>query len=1255
MTTETKPAPGLFMPAVSEEQKRRQRALQRARERLAQVKTKAAKGPPRITETPAEQPLARPGPGGGRLAAAGMPLPKPAFETPPGGPGAFLPKRFDSLEEARAQAQRDFPQAVAEAQASPPKGVGPVGALANVGAAYQQGVVEPLAAAATLGAQKLFPGQQEIEQKFQEARARGEPGFEALLEAYKNTEMPALKVPILNELAKRYAPGVFPEGISVGVKGATELTLDPLNLVFVSKPAVKAAQVGARAARRGVAEALVSTPSGTAQRAGLRVAGIREVAGASQTTAKNRLVNVLRRLAKEEELGKEDTAALIRAVRTNDPLLLEELPPMPPPIEKLLTAYRLSLEQSPSPSTASIARGQAEMAMTPTPSALARVPPAPPVAVVEALPPPVPVRREQLSLGPGREPLAIESPRPLDLAAARARIRRRTARVQKKEPIVAGPRTEPLGRPPEPPTVPPQEVGFPTLPPPEASGARFLAESPLLSDLVKEVVSSGNPVVKWLIGRTGINPSVLAEDPIGKALIAYYRKGVADEELRKVALSASLDSHAQRGAARLGVVLPIHGDGFYGTTGKLWQDVFSRPGDYRLTAPQRALIDDYLRVLNEAETRAQSLGLAPVPTRGEEGWFYVPRQVKGIRGIEIRRPSSPRLQRIYDEATEGYAAGVRYDRDPRATLDLHLRIRQQEIREHELSKLLEPQSITASKLIPESVRQRLTDAIAAKNTAEAAGRKRIQATAQEIGKTPMPSTFGRKLLADPEVQAARAEWKKARTSYARSLEAARRAEVAPGWLFGKQERDIPIAMWRNRYFPREQQKQLVDGLGLFSGQVKPNVFTQAFESLGNTMRFVGSVGDLAMPFLQGQTLLVRNPVAWGRMALRHDQALFDPTVQARLIRDNLPDYQWLASHGVPIGDPEFFTALEAGKGFSPGKILELFPNGEEARRFAQNMGRQSFGRFQAAYNTGLGQERVMFLRALRTGWKGTDSELAAEIRNLTGGLDSRALGVSPSRRAVESMWLSFSPRLFRSTVALSADAIRAFTQLARGMPPTVQQTDALHTLGMWAAAITAAYITTGVALGKSQEEIATGLNPLSGKRFLSHEIMGDWIGVGGQVRAIAQLIGVLVSSAGPGGKPVGDLISGDQFDNPLIAFYRNRAAVGLNITAVSLEGLSGGRWNLYPYEWVDGPRDILKQLGASSIPFTAQGQLEGEQPLTGVLAFTGLRTSPQTKAEAGASGGPGRLPATSRYFVSQSLAERRARARRRRRTPVPRR
>jgi hypothetical protein len=229
------------------------------------------------------------------------------------------------------------------------------------------------------------------------------------------------------------------------------------------------------------------------------------------------------------------------------------------------------------------------------------------------------------------------------------------------------------------------------------------------------------------------------------------------------------------------------------------------------------------------------------------------------------------------------------------------------------------------------------------------------------------------------------------------------------------------------------------------------------------------------------------------------------------------------------------------------------------------------------------------------------AERQAFIRNLTGGLDSRALGVGPTQRALEGFYLAFSPRLLRSTVALVGD-------LSKGLADPRGRA-AAEALSKLVAGTTGLYVVTGLALGKDWEEIKTGLNPLKGKRFLSHEVNGDWIGVGGQVRAITQLLAHMAANYD---NPEA-FASADIQENPLLAAYASRGAPALNIVGGTVEATTG--LDAAPYDDINGPRDLLKHLGTSALPFVLQGILEGEAPLTSGAAMVGARTSAGTVFE----------------------------------------
>lgn len=760
--------------------------------------------------------------------------------------------------------------------------------------------------------------------------------------------------------------------------------------------------------------------------------------------------------------------------------------------------------------------------------------------------------------------------------------------------------------------------------PPENSSF-FIAQLRDLRDVASHVVATDNAVIKWVgtkSGLQGINPSFLRHTRVGRLVTGYYRQKVAAGEAAEVAVAAALDVRAQRFTGRTSPVTPVNSDGFYGDTGKLWQDVFSEPDKFNLTANQRKYIDDYHQVIDEIEAERVANGLrARAKTNTPDGWFYTPRSVEELQGFDVLRRSDASLARKFDEATDGFNRGVKYSNNPRETLLFHVKSGYNEIIAKQLDDALVAHSVRPSKLVPVAITAASGVAVRAAASARSTLRRLIreQARLQILAKATktrkaakgVQTRAANKVAAiNPEVIAAKAELDKAikelkrvQNQYRNAITSAKNAVSAPGNLFGRASTDkIAIGIWRNKFFPKEDADNLKDAIGAVVAP-KANIFAKGLERLGNTIRFLASVGDFAAPFIQGLPVLADNPVVWARATAMHYTAWFDPTVQSRFLRDHLTTYKKMARDGIPVGDPEFFAALEKGRGFSPGQLLELLPKGQTARGIAQQTGRQTFGRFQSSYSTFLGQSRALLYEALEDGWKGRSDELAAYLRNLTGGLDSRALGVGPSQAATESVWLAFSPRLLRSTFGLVGSALQPWTYRGRR---------SLKNLSVMVSGATGIYISTGLAMGRPWEEIVDGLDPTNGKKFLSYKFGDDYIGVGGQVRAITQFTAAMYSTLVPGGKPITDLLPWniDIFENPVLAFYFSRGAPAVNIVSAIIEVGTG--LDAAPYEVIDGPIDLAQFIGTSALPFAIQGMLEGDSGFATLAGLAGARTSPAT-------------------------------------------
>lgn len=947
-----------------------------------------------------------------------------------------------------------------------------------------------------------------------------------------------------------------------------------------------------------------------------------------------------------------------------------------------------------------------------------------------------------------------------------------------------------------------------------------------MRDLIDEVEVSSNPFTRFLVGKSGINPSILRNSLVGKMFIGFNRQKIASDELRDLVVSSTFDKHAKGMVDRFGHILPIDNDGFIQGTGKLWNDVFSRPDDFVISAngtPLRALIDDVHDLIDTMNRWRENAGLKPFKKLTREGnWFWIPRQVTTIEGVVLQKPSNPKLQRLWEEASEGFAKGVRYNTDPRATIDIYVRQTLREIMEKEFDDIVKENlaSITPKMLIPRRIvelrdnaaealkrakrevssihiplvdakKQRalinisrgydealrraaqagipivitrtmktklkktlnpktdktFTDADiktmkpeevfdtlyppqavppiaapvamskAAFNSASLTKKEMIargadgnlnRAIETEVpisrieGLEPIPSMEGgyvpgrritqpveikyengqfilysgnhrvqqaiangdskirafvegsyedlsgilppstaapvprgkaallggrrqlealikerqvtrqtlitRRAAANRAEKIAQGEWQRAEIAYRRAMESAKAASVAPAHLFSFGDAQaggkIGIKQWHNRFFPEEIAKELENGMAEIINPAELDVFSKGIRTVGDSVRVLSAGADMAMPFIQGLPMLARNPLRWAEMTKKHYQAFFDPQVLAREFREHEKTYVKMARNGISIGDPEMYAALRQGQLPSLDAMWGKLPKGAEVRSLLSKGGKQTWGRFQSSYNTGLATMRRLTWEALEPNWKGTESQLAQYIRNLSGALDSRALGVSPKRSALEGMYLAFSPRLLRSTIGLFAMAAK---------PGTPQGKEALRTLGQLMGGAVGFYVVSGLALGKSWEEIGTGLTPTEGKKFLSHEINGDWIGVGGQVRAIMQAMSHAYSSLAPGGQPIQNLYSLNQYDNPIIAMWQSRGAPALGLTQATAEAVFGA--DVLPFDKVDNVPDLIKHVGTSALPFSIQGMAEGEDVLATAFGFTGMRTSAQTPGE----------------------------------------
>jgi hypothetical protein len=809
----------------------------------------------------------------------------------------------------------------------------------------------------------------------------------------------------------------------------------------------------------------------------------------------------------------------------------------------------------------------------------------------------------------------------------------------------------------------------------EILGNKYVAALPGFERQVEQIKTIDNRFIAAIVSKLGINPSVAATTPVKQAIIAYARGTTSIENLVEVALQGGLDVHRSRtgigGIGRFFGMSPvkINADGTVKGTGVLWQDVFSNPAAYsdKLSDKAMAYIMDYIQIIDEAEALRVAKGLDPLG-KNKEGWFYIPRQITDDKGMKMLQRSDYHVVRTYETAMEGFEQGVRYQVDPRLTLKTHLKAVYRELLNEDLARYVEKQHVSFT---PTEILKKLRPAVVKKvqralSNVETQERlvKTLQRkmTAVPIG---FAGTAARKKLLN-ELKAAskllrhyKGQHTIAKAEKAKAIKEIKQDPRMPASIWDDAaEGKIRAELWRNRFFRPEDVKVLENGISEIVSN--PSGWAKAMGTAVDSARWLQANFDFGAPFIQGLPLLFRHPTKWAGATAMHYYAWLDPTIQARHVSNNLRTFQEMAQHGVPLGDVEFFSVMEQGRGIPVGKMIDFLPSqvgdnfmgnaiedanskilkvgkvGAAVRRGTQTVVmQQTFGRFQSSYNMFLATARSMLWKGMRDGegYMGLSkadsmTEAAAYMRNLTGGLDSKSLGVKANLRSIEGAWLAFSPRLLRSTIALVSDAI-TFVPARLGMTQqaaTLRQKESFRTIAQFLLGVHGAYVAaavgSGVAKGWSQDRIAdslaTGLNPLSGGKYLSIEVGGQWLGPGAQVRALVQLQASMVAAAYDMAKapfdPEASIMDNDLFkvntrDHPILRFMASRGAVATNVMAKLTEGLTG--WNTDPWSNIEGWKDIPGAVGTSVLPFGVQGWMEGDNTSGMVFGGMGLRSSPE--------------------------------------------
>lgn len=582
------------------------------------------------------------------------------------------------------------------------------------------------------------------------------------------------------------------------------------------------------------------------------------------------------------------------------------------------------------------------------------------------------------------------------------------------------------------------------------------------------------------------------------------------------------------------------------------------------------------------------------PEAKESGKTYIGRVAISKDGREFIRPSDPMKARHWDDqAAAVTGAGQMRYANLRETLRANVKHWLDQVAEKQFETRVLAEGATA----PGAARATSQGRIAWLESRRAARglshAQRAVANARKEGAS--PETIDGLIAAVTKAEAARAgkaaEWSKAvDTTWTR----------LPGKVVGRQTtEDIDVGTWRGLdkrgtpvFMALDDVRKLEEwgaqrGIG---AQMPPVIKT--IKDIGDTMRFMRATTDFAGPVVQGLPLFAHSPKAWGQMFASNIRSFFDPSVQTQYIQKNFDDLMDMAHFGlVPPGDVEMYAAL--GRGGAVERLLQ--------KPGIRQTAKPVFERFQAAYDTSLMIARTELWKSLKGRYAGQEGELGRLIRDMTGAMETKGMGLGPNQRALESMLL-FAPKMLRSSLAFMGLAARPWTPAGGEAAHTLMR---LMAAGAGIMAIT--NIGIGIANGESEEELdkrlEATLDPTKGRQFLSVQVGDNWYGMGGQFRSMAQLLGRSITD------PTA-LFSDDAFDNPLLRYASGRISPIANIGLAGYELATEEEHNVLPYETVDDFPDVIRLAGTGMMPFFLESLKENDWELTAPLfELVGGRTS----------------------------------------------
>lgn len=412
--------------------------------------------------------------------------------------------------------------------------------------------------------------------------------------------------------------------------------------------------------------------------------------------------------------------------------------------------------------------------------------------------------------------------------------------------------------------------------------------------------------------------------------------------------------------------------------------------------------------------------------------------------------------------------------------------------------------------------------------------------------------------------------------------------------------------------------------------------TKPFRAINNIARLVltGTV-DTGWGAIQLQTLAAVNPALWGEaMGRGFWNMMVEPKQIYRFMTTSKGAARY-ATYGGNVGlETEFFQATRmAGIPRLPGVA-------QPALDLATLPIRTFINRLQTGFESTLLYSRILAFDSMyevaTTAGKGTVNRVLARASGAPAELTGREfhnemfrlarftdtligqpkLGgiITGSQAQVESAFVWFATRYTRSVFGTISYAF------GKGYTPAQART--ILAKMMLGGAATYAGLAAGIgkAQGLSddqiQKNITTGLNPLSGKQFMSFKMGDAWYGLGGAYRSMMAFF------VGLGDKKNWEFEEWESalWDNPFVKGLRSRTSPTTGTFMDFMEGEDFLGFPISVADMVDEPEKFLDYAIDKFAPITMDALVQDMEWRVNtprfIAEFFGLRTSPETRFEA---------------------------------------